>query len=351
MKKRIYSIVLLLCSVAYIGCNDNKGYDLNRPATPTECMASKGDTSVFLKWKKMDNAPYYMVVRGLKVIADSLTTDFYEDLYAPDTMVEYRIYAKNAEGWRSYTYAADSGYAIPGKYLPRAPITLKATSNNYEGCKLEWTGGRFAKSFTIYRGEELIAKEVKDYSYVDYKSSVTATSTYRVYSVNQNGISETAISSVGKKAYYFMDSYEDLAAGSIIEPWTFRADRIGYYTEGNPTVTTSETFEGSKSLMITAGKIQMLCDWGGALMKGYYKISLMTKKADGGFWMVSDFKETQHQAASSDWSKFEIATDSIGVGTKFNLKVEPYGNAPTYIDNFAIEYVSPKVLSSEKSDN
>lgn len=344
MKKLIYLILFLLCSVAYIGCNDDKGYDLNRPASPTECTASKGDTSVFLKWKKMDDAPYYMVVRGMKVIADSLTTDFYEDPYAPDTMVEYRIYAKNAAGWRSYTYAADSGYAVPGEYLPRAPITLKATSNNYEGCKLEWTGGRFANSFTIYRGEELIAKDVKEYSFVDYNSSVSKESTYSVYSVNQNGASEKAISAKGKKAYYFIDSYEDLAVGSVIEPWTFRADRIGYYTEGNPTVTAEETFEGSKSLKIISGKIQMLCDWGGTLTKGYYKISLMTKKADGGFWMAPDFSDAKHHNASSDWSRFEIETAFLEVGTKFNIKVEPYGNAPAYIDNFAIEYISPKTL-------
>ena len=60
--------------------------------------------------------------------------------------------------------------------------------------------------------------------------------------------------------------------------------------------------------------------------------------------MAPDFSDTKHHNASSDWSRFEIETAFLEVGTKFNLKVEPYGNAPAYIDNFAIEYISPKIL-------
>ena len=346
MKKLIYSIVLLICTVAYVGCNDDKGYDLNRPDSPTGISVSKGDTSVFLKWNRAGDAPYYVIVRGLAVIADSLTTDSYEDPYGPDTLVEYRVYAMNSKGWRSYNYAADSGYAVAGKYLPRAPISIEASTDNYEGCKLTWKGGRFAKAFNVYRNDELIAKNYKGSSYMDYKSPVLANSVYKVYSVNDNGLSASAISVAGKKGYYFMDSFEDLAVGTVITPWTFRADRIGYYTEGDPKVTADKSFTGSKSLEIESGKIQILCDWGGTLKKGYYKISLMTQKAGGGFWMVPDFSTAQPWSASDDWSRFEVRTDSLGVGSKFNLKIEPYGNGKTYIDDLAIEYISPTSLLS-----
>ena len=37
----------------------------------------------------------------------------------------------------------------------------------------------------------------------------------------------------------------------------------------------------------------------------------------------SDFSDTKHHNASSDWSRFEIETAFLEVGTKFNLKVEP----------------------------
>lgn len=102
MKKITYIITVLLCATIYMSCTKDEAYDLNRPAAPNELTATKGDTSVFLKWNKVPDAPYYVLVRGLKVIADSLTTESYEDPYAPDTLVEYRIYAKNAQIGRAH---------------------------------------------------------------------------------------------------------------------------------------------------------------------------------------------------------------------------------------------------------
>lgn len=349
MKKIIYLIVFMLCSTLYMSCNNDETYDLARPVAPRELIATKGDTSVFLKWNKVTDAPYYVLVRGLTVIADSLTTESYEDAFAPDTLVEYRIYAKNSKGWRSSAYASDSGYSgLPQGILPRAPISITASSTNYEGCLLTWKGGRFAKTFSVYRGEELIAKNVVGTSFMDYKATVGNSKEYRVFSVNENGNSLTAAETVGKKAYYFLDSYEDLTVGEVIAPWTFRADRLAYYTEGNPEIISQTAFEGTKSLLINSGKIQLLCDWGGSLIKGYYNIGLMVKRTGGGFWMmpsVNDAGRTEHLDNTEEWTHYKASTGLIDAGVKFNLIVEPYGNGPTYIDNFGIEYISPKALN------
>lgn len=349
MKKITYIITVLLCATIYMSCTKDEAYDLNRPAAPGALTATKGDTSVFLKWDKVQNAPYYVLVRGLSVIADSLTTESYEDPYAPDTMVEYRIYAMNAQGWRSSAYANDSGYSgLPQGILPRAPISITASTENNEGCVLEWKGGRFAKSFSIYRDEELIASNVVNSTFTDYKASVTAPAVYRVFSENANGTSLTAAEATGKKAYYFLDSYEDLAVGTVIEPWTFRAERIAYYTEGNPEITTAAVLEGAHALLINRGKIQLLCDWGGSLKKGYYKIALTIKKATGGSWMIPSVNGAgggaERLGDAKEWTHYEYTTSLIDAGVKFDLKVEPDTDSPTYIDNFGIEYISPKAL-------
>lgn len=84
--------------------------------------------------------------------------------------------------------------------------------------------------------------------FLDYAASVTGAE-YTVYSVNHNGMSK-GISVTGKKAYQCLDDYETYEIGSVIEPWTFIQDRIGYYTEGNPLVTNERPFNGTKSLSI-----------------------------------------------------------------------------------------------------
>lgn len=91
------------------------------------------------------------------------------------------------------------------------------------------------------------------------------------------------ISVTGKKAYQCLDDYETYEIGSVIEPWTFIQDRIGYYTEGNPLVTNERPFNGTKSLSIKKGKIELMFDWGGVWNDGYYTISFMTYKASGSF--------------------------------------------------------------------
>lgn len=55
--------------------------------------------------------------------------------------------------------------------LPRAPIAVTASTTNYEGCVLEWKGGRFAQTFSIYRGTELIAKDLVGNTFTDYKAA------------------------------------------------------------------------------------------------------------------------------------------------------------------------------------
>ncbi len=350
MKKKIYLTILLSCSIIYISCNKDESYNLNRPAAPRELTATKGDTSVFLKWDKVPDAPYYVLVRGLSVIADSLIGESYEDAFAPDTLVEYRIYAKNEKGWRSSKYASAEGYSgLPDGTLPRAPIAVTASTTNYEGCVLEWKGGRFAQTFSIYRGTELIAKDLVGNTFTDYKAAVGVQSAYRVFSVNSNGTSLTAATAVGKKSYYFLDTYEDLPLSSVIAPWTFRADRMAYYTEGKPEITAQTVFEGKQALLLKTGKIQLLCDWGGSLKQGHYKIGLMVKRSGGGFWMIPNVNDmggrTEHLTNTEEWTHYNYSVGLINAGVKFNLKVEPYGEGPTYIDNFAIEYISPKAIS------
>ena len=99
MKHIIHIIVLAVITVVYISC-EKEDYALQRLSAPAQLTASRGDTSVFLKWTKVEDASFYTLVRGLKVIADSLTVESYEDDSAPDTLTEYRIYAVDNQGWR-----------------------------------------------------------------------------------------------------------------------------------------------------------------------------------------------------------------------------------------------------------
>ena len=240
MKHIIHIIVLAVITVVYISC-EKEDYALQRLSAPAQLTASRGDTSVFLKWTKVEDASFYTLVRGLKVIADSLTVESYEDDSAPDTLTEYRIYAVDNQGWRSATYAVDSGYlGIPDGIEPRVPAKLEASDTNIEGCLLSWSAGRFATSYKVYKNGTFY-KEVTNKKFLDYAASVTGAE-YTVYSVNHNGMSK-GISVTGKKAYQCLDDYETYEIGSVIEPWTFIQDRIGYYTEGNPLVTNERPFQ------------------------------------------------------------------------------------------------------------
>ena len=140
------------------------------------------------------------------MIADSLTVESYEDDSAPDTLTEYRIYAVDNQGWRSATYAVDSGYlGIPDGIEPRVPAKLEASDTNIEGCLLSWSAGRFATSYKVYKNGTFY-KEVTNKKFLDYAASVTGAE-YTVYSVNHNGMSK-GISVTGKKAYQCLDDYE-----------------------------------------------------------------------------------------------------------------------------------------------
>ncbi|AYB31935.1 fibronectin type III domain-containing protein [Chryseolinea soli] len=330
------------------GCQEDPHYDPNRPSTPTGLEVTKGDTSVFLSWTAVGDASSYVVVRGLQLIADSLTSPSFVDDFAPDTLTEYRVYAVSRDGWRSYRYASDSGYsAVPSGILPRPPVISASDGSNYKNCTITWSGGRFATSFNIYRDGSLIAEKFVGTSYTDNQAPVTPVE-YRVYAVNDNGASTTFASDMGNKGYFFIDTFENDVDGYVINPWTFRVDPaagygVAYYTEGSPVVVSGEGYEGSsKALKIVNGKAQLLCDWGGAPVAGKYKITLKVKKANGGFWMVPNFSGAERVNATSDWTSFEIETALITAGSTFNIKVEPDQDGdPAFFDDWAIEYIAP----------
>jgi hypothetical protein len=349
MRKNISNIYLSLVALIVIvaGCEKEKNYDPARPSTPTGLTVTKADTSVFLNWKSVGDADSYVVVRGLDVIADSLTTTSYVDEFGPDTLVEYRVYAVNKEGWRSYRYASDSGYvAIPVGILPRPPVITASDGDTYKNCAITWVGGRFAKSFNLYRGDKLIAENIVGNSYTDKDAPLTPVE-YKIYSVNGNGISINYSSDMGNKAYFFIDTYEDDEASTVISPWTFRGNTSGYgiayYTEGSPVIASGVGYNGSsKSLKVLDGKVQLLCDWGGVPVKGNYKISVQVKKSTGGFWMVPNFTSALRVEASGDWTTYRVETGVIAATTTFNLKIEPDKDGDSaYIDNWSIEYIAP----------
>lgn len=153
MKQLLFIVFVFIGTFVYVGCNE-EDYAINRIASPENLSATRGDTSVFLKWDKVEGTAFYTLVRGLKVIADSLYVESYEDALAPDTLTEYRVYAVDAMGWRSSTYASDSGYlGIPNGIIPRAPIKFEASVDDIRGCVLSWTTGRFATSYKLYKND------------------------------------------------------------------------------------------------------------------------------------------------------------------------------------------------------
>lgn len=337
--KTIYTILIALSVMIYMGCSDDDNYNLHRPAAPVSLTATRGDTSVFLKWDNVENARY-VLVRGLNVIADNLTGDKYEDDTAPDTLTEYRLYTINDKGWRSGTYAADSGYlGIPNGILPRSPAVFAASTNNYQGCVLTWNSGRFARAYRIYKDGEL-CKETSELSFTDYGAS-TADTEYEILSVNNNGVSEKPATATGRKSYYFIDTFEGYDEGRIIDPWTFAAARVAYYTEGNPTVTTAQAFEGNKSLEVSKPKVQILHDWGGAEIEGYYQVAFRAYKPSGKFWAWPNYTDGAELTTTGDWIEYKARTGLMPVGGTYNLMIDTDSDGPLYIDNLSIEYFAP----------
>ncbi|WP_296123734.1 hypothetical protein [uncultured Bacteroides sp.] len=340
MKYLLHTIAILLFSIVYISCNKDD-YSLNRLPAPGYLSATKGDTSVFLAWEKVDGAVFYTLVRGLNVIADSLTDVRYKDNLAPDTMTEYRVYAVDDMGWRSETYAADSGYlGIPAGIMPRTPATITVSTDNVEGCLVSWTTGRFATSYKLFKNGEFYT-DIVGTEFLDYAAAVTDVE-YTVYSVNANGES-AGISATGRKAYLCMDGYEGYEAGDVLSPWTKFSgnNRVGYYTEGNPVITVDSYYGAGKALSITSGKAQILYDWGGTEYKGYYVFSFMANKPVGSFKVYSSFGVDKKYETTDGWIKCSYKTGLMDIGQKINLTLESKEDeSPLYIDDFSIEYIA-----------
>lgn len=339
MKRILYIIAVLLLVFAYMGCNE-EDYTIHRIAAPSNLTATRGDTSVFLKWDRVEGASFYTLVRGLNVIADSLLTEYYEDDSAPDTLTEYRIYAVDNMGWRSQTYASDSGYlGIPDGILPRVPSQFKASTDDVRGCVLSWSEGRFATSYQLYKNGEFYMDVVGN-EFIDIDASIDLVK-YTLYSENRNGISINGISADGKKAYLCLDDFEEYENGSILQPWTQIADRTMFYTEGDPKIVEGTAYSGTKSLLISNGKVQILHDWGGAQYEGFYAISFMARKNTGEFNVYSSYGTNEVYSDVSDWTKYTYRTGLVSVGEAFNLTIESKADASElYVDDFSIEYIA-----------
>lgn len=125
----------------------------------------------------------------------------------------------------------------------------------------------------------------------------------------------------------------------MIEPWTFIQDRIGYYTEGNPLVTNERPFNGTKSLSIKKGKIELMFDWGGVWNDGYYTISFMTYKASGPFKLYSDFGIDDTVQGTGEWVQYNYQTGLLKAGDKFKMVIDSREDDDIlYVDNLSIEY-------------
>ena len=339
--KKILFFILIMVGISVYSCQEDNDYPLHRPGSPASMTATKGDTSVFLSWTPVKEAAYYLIVRGYNTIADSVMTTEYEDSKAPDTLTEYRVYAVNENGWRSQRYACDSGYlGIPKGIMPRAPQTVKVSDNNVKGCEIKWDNGRFAVSYEIYRDGKYLTSLTNN-SFIDFGAS-TDINEYEVYSVNDNGKSATAAAASGRKAFVVNDTYENYSIGSVIAPWTFIADRIAYYTEGSPTVT-AENGRNGNCLKLSASKIQMLFDWGGVFMDGYYEVSFWGYKNGGTFTYGPNFASWEDKAGEGQWIHYAGRTGLLSAGQTFNMTIASDDN-PLYIDDFAIEYLEPSVV-------
>jgi|GEM_PF-979534 len=343
MKKiRTYTILLLIILTTFLlSCEKEESYDLNRPPVPTGINVSQGDTSVFISWTPVEGAASYLIVRGLATIAENISQPAFVDDFAPDTLTEYRVYAVNSDGWRSYRYASGMGYSgIPDGILPRPPA-VSASNDNYEGCMVTWEGGRFAKSFNVYRGEELIAENLVDNEYIDYSAPVSEVE-YRVKSVNSNGESESYGSAMGQKAFYFIDDFESDPVGlSFDKRWWKRTENCRYYSEGDPIVINTDGYNSPQSLQFNGGKIELICSWGGVPKAGIYRMHVAVKKDDGGFWAKPSFSDAEQIPASGEWTTYMAESGFVDVGGEVKLKITPFGEGTALIDDFAIEYVAP----------
>lgn len=339
MRQLLYFVIVTFLTFIYVGCT-KEDYAIHRIDAPTNFVATRGDTSVFLKWDKVKNAAFYTLVRGLNVIADSLQVESYEDGLAPDTLTEYRIYAVDNMGWRSESYASDSGYlGIPDGIIPRAPVKFESSTNDLRGCLLSWSTGRFATSYKLYKAGKFYMNVSGNY-FIDYAAS-TEPVEYTLYSENNNGTSVSGISAIGCKSYLCMDDYENYKEGDIVQPWTSLADRTMYYTEGSPQIVNGISHSGNQSMLISGGKVQLLHDWGGAKYEGYYVISFAARKEAGSFNVYSTFGINETYSDIGEWTKYSYKTGVVQVGESFNLTIESKGDdLPLYIDDFAIEYIA-----------
>lgn len=337
MKRVLYVFNVFLLTLLYISCN-REDYSIHRLPAPSFLSATRGDTSVFLKWDKVNGASFYTLVRGYDIIKDSLLVESFEDIEAPDTMTEYRIYAVDDLGWRSFAYASDSGYVgIPDGIIPRLPQKIEASEQMY-GCFLSWSSGRFATSYMLYKNGEFY-KEVLGTEFLDYEASLLPTE-YTLYSNNHNGVSEKGLTVVGNKGYFCIDDYEKYKINSVIHPWTDLAERTKYYTEGEPKITDEAFFSGAKSMVVKSGKIEVMHDWGGSKHRGYYVISFMARKPRGSFTIYSSFGTNEVYSDVSEWTKFSFKTGWLDIGATFKLGIESrIDSEKLFIDDFSIEYI------------
>lgn len=354
-KNRIYFQILILALViAFSGCSEKVNYDPILPAEPTGFSVSQGDTSVFLNWNPVPGASSYLVVRGLSVIADSIMKPTYIDDFGPDTLVEYRVYAVNEDGWRSYRYASGEGNAIiPTGLLPRAPNSVSASDGvSYKDVNITWKGGRFAKSFNIYKGANLIAENVVGNSFVDAYGSLDPKE-YRIKSVNSNGESLTYRADMGNKTYFFIDNFELDAVGFTLPTWTVRvpAAKAGYQIAYNgaativPIVTNSDGYNGSSKCISlgNGGNTTIRIYSPGVPEAGMFRCWAAIKCSAGAVTFTTDFAgKAEVVSATGNWVLYgSPITSLLAKSAPIKFAFAYSGGNYVLLDNIAFEYITP----------
>lgn len=167
----------------------------NTPTSPSAVAASVSQIDV--SWLAgVGGADHYHVRSSSDNYAsikyDGALTNWSETLLSTNTQYTYRIWAVNADGAESATYATVSKYTLSSN-----PTGAAATDGTYiDKINVSWNSGGAQNHYHVWRdGVSGAGTLVYDNTLTSFDDIITGSHTYYVYSVNGDGVESASYSS------------------------------------------------------------------------------------------------------------------------------------------------------------
>ena len=153
------------------------------PSEISELTAEAGDGMVSLTWNPVPGAETYSVyVDGVLVDSGLTETSYVVAGLTNGTEYSFKLEAVNSAGSTNKTVTATpfEPTEAPGEF------TVSGTSKD-KAAALYWTSARYAKSYDVYRDEQVIAENLTALSYEDKNLTNGTEYTYKITAKNSYG--------------------------------------------------------------------------------------------------------------------------------------------------------------------